>query len=274
MTRLLSGVTMFLAVLSSFVLLPASAAQASKCIAFVERQPAVVPASFTPIQSGGAVEITYITHSTFRLRTPAGVTIATDYAGYAGPGPAPTVVTMNHAHETHFTAFPDPDIQHVLRGWNPQGGPAVHKLTIADVFIRNVSTDIRSWGGGVEPQGNSIFIFEVAGLCIGHLGHLHHEPSDETYAAIGRLDVVMAAVDGGMTVDIPTMIRIVKRLRSSVVLPMHWFSGNSLDRFLEGVSDDFLIDRRAESDMELSLRTLPSRPTVVVLQPRYLSATD
>jgi hypothetical protein len=25
------------------------------------------------------------------------------------------------------------------------------------------------------PDGNSVFIFEVAGLCIGHLGHLHHE---------------------------------------------------------------------------------------------------
>ena len=83
------------------------------------------------------------------------------------------------------------------------------------MLIRNATTDIRGGFGGARIEdNNSIFIFEVAGLCIGHLGHLHHEPSDETYAAIGRLDVVMAAVDGGMTVDIPTMIRIVKRLLS------------------------------------------------------------
>ena len=74
--------------------------------------------------SSGSVSITYIGHSTFRLRTPGGVVIATDYAGYAGSGPVPNAVTMNHAHETHYTNFPDPSIEHVLRGWNPAGGPA------------------------------------------------------------------------------------------------------------------------------------------------------
>lgn len=80
----------------------------------------------------------------------------------------------------------------------------------------------------------------------------------------------MAAVDGGLTVDTPTMIRIIKRLRSSVVLPMHWFSRGSLDRFLDGVADDFSIVRTGESSLELSLRNLPSRPTVMVLEPRFL----
>ena len=53
----------------------------------------------------------------------------------------------------------------------------------------------------------------------------------------------MAAVDGGLTVDTPTMIRIVSRLKSSVVLPMHWFSRFSLETFLEGVSGEFAIER-------------------------------
>ncbi len=66
------------------------------------------------------------------------------------------------------------------------------------MLVRNVSTDIRSQFGGTEDRGNSIFVFEVAGLCIGHLGHLHHEPNDAQYAALGRLDVVMAPVDGAM----------------------------------------------------------------------------
>ena len=86
----------------------------------------------------------------------------------------------------------------------------------------------------VTMNGNSIFVFEVAGLCIGHLGHLHFEPSAEQYAALGRLDVVMAPVDGGLTVDLPTMIRVLQRLRSSVVIPMHWFSDYALGDFLEG----------------------------------------
>ena len=47
------------------------------------------------------------------------------------------------------------------------------------MLVRNVPTDIRGWGGqAIENYGNSIFVFEAEGLCIGHLGHLHHEPDE------------------------------------------------------------------------------------------------
>lgn len=265
MTRLLGVLCRVLSLLSCAMLLPATAAGASQCVAYVEGRPGIVPVRFETAQSTGAVEITYITHSTFRLKTPAGVAIATDYAGYAGPGPVPTVATMNHAHETHYTPFPDPEIRHVLRGWNPDGGPAVHKLTIEDVYIRNVPTDIRSWGGTVEAFGNSIFIFEVADLCIGHLGHLHHKPTAEQLAMIGRLDVVFAPVDGSMTLDLPSMIEVLQDLRASLVIPMHYFGSRTLNVFLAGMAADFDIRASTSATIEVSLRTLPKQPTVLVL---------
>ena len=138
------------------------------------------------------------------------------------------------------------------------------------MLVRNVSTDIRSRWGGTEDLGNSIFVFEVAGLCVGHLGHLHHVPNDEQFAALGRLDVVMAAVDGGTTMPLPDMIKVVQRLKSSIVIPMHWFSTYTLDAFLLGIAEDFQVERTGKSWLEVSLRTLPSQPTVMVLQPRYL----
>ena len=45
---------------------------------------------------------------------------------------------MNHAHTSHYTDAPDPAIRHVLRGWNPEGGPAVHDVEIGDVRVRKV----------------------------------------------------------------------------------------------------------------------------------------
>jgi len=99
----------------------------------------------------------------------------TDFTGFIGSANLiPDVVTMNHAHETHWTAFPDPAIPHVLRGWGEYGVGADHHLDLGGLVVRNVPTDIRS-GGGVEANGNSIFVFEAEGLCIAHLGHLHHE---------------------------------------------------------------------------------------------------
>lgn len=247
----------------------------SHCFAIADASPEMVYlASWQdPVADEYSVRIRYIDHSMYLIQTHGGLNVVTDYTGFIGDGGlVPDVVTMNNAHDSHWTAFPNPDIPHVLQGWRQGGKPADHYLDLGEMLIRNTTTDIRGgFGVDVIEDNNSIFVFEVAGLCIGHLGHLHHEPSDETYAAIGRLDVVMAAVDGGMTVDIPTMIRIVSRLRSSVVLPMHWFSGNSLERFLKGVSGEFDIDRRDDSSMEISLRDLPSRPTVVVLQPGWLN---
>lgn len=218
------------------------------------------------------VRLSYIAHASFLLETPGGLSAVTDYTGYLGSTDFfPDVATMNRAHETHWTAQPDPRIPHVLKGWGLTAEGIEHNLDLDEMLVRNVNTDIRSvFDETVDRNGNSIFVFEVAGLCIGHLGHLHHEPDAAQYASLGRLDVVMAAVDGGTTLALPAMMRVLGRLRSSVVVPMHWHGAGSLDRFLTAVGPTFDIRNDGETSVELSLRTLPSRPTVVVLQPRYL----
>lgn len=213
------------------------------------------------------VAIRFDSHSTYVIETAAGVRIATDYAGFLrGERGLPRVVTMNRAHSSHYTMNPDPGIEHVLHGWGETdrgGAAAEHYITVDDVVVRNVTTDIIRYGN--VPNGNSIFIFEVAGLCIGHLGHLHHMPLDSHFAAIGRLDVVMVPVDGGLTLSHVGMRDVLQRLRSSIVLPMHLRSYNALPRFLDHVGADFAVRRPRENELIVSLRSLPRQPTVVVL---------
>ncbi|SHI43053.1 L-ascorbate metabolism protein UlaG, beta-lactamase superfamily [Ruegeria lacuscaerulensis ITI-1157] len=246
----------------------------SHCIAIAQNTPGIEylhKAAWQDPVPEFSVRISYIAHASFLIQTPGGLNAVTDYTGFIGGADLiPDIVTMNHAHDTHWTAYPDPAIPHVLPGWGEFGQGIEHYLDLGELLVRNVSTDIRSAYGGVEERGNSIFVFEVEGLCIGHLGHLHHVPSDEQFAALGRLDVVMAAVDGGTTMPLPEMISVLQRLKSSVIIPMHWFSGYSLDRFLADIRSDFPVRRDGVSEFEVSLRTLPDRPTVVVLEPRYL----
>ena len=247
----------------------------SHCIAIADALPGaafVQKAAFSDPVPEGLMRISYIDHSMFLIGTAGGLRAVTDYNGWTGLIDAvPDEVTMNHAHSTHWTASPDPRIPHVLKGWGDAEGPADHHLDLGEMLIRNVPTDIRRGAGRVETGGNSIFVFEVEGLCIGHLGHLHHEPDAAQYAALGRLDVVMVPVDGGMTLDLPTMIRVVERLRSSVVIPMHWFGPHTLSLFLSGLSERFAVEIWRGASIEVGLRTLPDRPTVVVLQPMFLS---
>lgn len=245
----------------------------SHCLAVAEEVPGVSylrQAAFTDQVEEGTVRLRYIAHASFLLQTNGGLSAVTDFTGFVGNVDfLPDIVTMNHAHSTHFTAYPDPAIPHVLPGWGPFGEGIDHHLDLGEMLIRNIPTDIRL-GSGVEPRGNSIFVFEVAGLCIGHLGHLHHEPSVEQYAAIGRLDVVMAAVDGGVTLDLPTMLKVMRRFKAQIVIPMHWFGDGTLGRFLLGMEEEFDVVDVGGSELTVSLDRLPSRPTVMVLHPSYL----
>jgi len=246
----------------------------SHCVALADATPGMsyVTLASLPVVARETVHLHYIAHAAFLIRSHGGLNMVTDYTGFTGTLPMiPDVVTMNHAHDSHWTSAPDPDIPHVLQGWGPFGEGIDHRVDLGEVLVRNVSTDIRSGFSGIETHGNSIFIFEMAGLCIGHLGHLHHAPDPAQYAAIGRLDVVMAPVDGGYTLDQPTMIAVLKRLRSSIVIPMHWFSDAALRDFLRGMADDFSIVEVDGPSLTVSLDSLPSRPTIMVLRPAYLN---
>ena len=272
------------AALAALIWLPMSAADAQpsppqdkpemmeNCPGMVAGQPPrAIPASFTVAAlAGDQVRISYAGHSTFLIESPQGVKIATDYNDYVKPRVLPDVVTMNHAHSTHYTDYPDPGIKHVLRGWGPSPEqPARHDVQAGDVRVRNVPTNIRSWGGGTERHGNSIFIFEIANLCIAHLGHLHHTLTQQQLNEIGRVDVVMVPVDGGVTLDLEGMAEVLAALKAPLMIPMHFFSTYSLRRFL-----DVLGEKSYEAEVSdtpsivVSKTTLPAKPKLLVLPGR------
>jgi L-ascorbate metabolism protein UlaG (beta-lactamase superfamily) len=255
-----------LALAAAFCPLPAWAQMPDRCLAVAQAQPLVQPVNYRPaVLDQTQARLSFIGHSTWLIESPGGVKIATDYNDYIRPPVLPDIATMNRAHTSHYSNFPDPDIKHVLRGWNPEGGPAKHDLTVGDVRVRNVATNIRDWSGGAIAYGNSIFIFEIAGMCIGHLGHLHHTLTDQQIAQIGQLDVVMVPVDGSYTMDTAGMVEVVKALRARLILPMHYFNPYTLDRFLARVRDDFLVETATEATIIVSQKTLPSEPKVLVL---------
>ena len=235
-----------------------------------ENRPRVIPAAFRlAALKEGEVRINYIGHSTFLIESPKLVRIATDFNDYVKPPILPDIVTMNRAHSTHFTDRPDPGIRFVLRGWKEDGKPAGHDLQVQDVRVRSVATNIRDWGGGgTQRHGNSIFIFEVANLCIAHLGHLHHTLNQQQLNEIGRVDVVLAPVDGGATLDLDGMVEVLTALRAPLVIPMHFFSTYTLNRFTERLSKDWDIEMGEVPSVVVSKHTLPTKPKLLVLPGR------
>jgi L-ascorbate metabolism protein UlaG (beta-lactamase superfamily) len=214
------------------------------------------------------VRLTFLGHATFLIESPQLVRIATDYNDYIRAPVLPDIVTMNHAHNTHYTDYPDPAIKYVLRGWGESPDqPAIWDLKYRDVRVRNVPTNIRSFYGSTttERYGNSIFIFEVANLCIAHLGHLHHTLTQQQLNEIGRVDVVMAPVDGTYTLDLDGMMEVLTALKAPLMVPMHFYGQYTLERFLERARKQWDVETAEIPSVVVSKATLPAAPRVLVL---------
>lgn len=246
-----------------------SAEMADRCPGLVaSHRPRVLPAAFRTAMSEAQARITYVGHSTFLIESPGRVKIATDYNDYVRPPLVPDIVTMNRAHSTHYTDRPDPSIKHVLRGWREDGGPTDHDLTYQDVRVRSVATNIRDFGGGTQRHGNSIFIFELAQLCVAHLGHLHHTLTQQQLNEIGRVDAVFVPVDGSWTLDLEGMMEVLQALKAPLIIPMHYFSAFTLDRFLSRARQNWDVEVADIPSVLLSKSTLPAKPKVLVLPGR------
>jgi L-ascorbate metabolism protein UlaG (beta-lactamase superfamily) len=133
------------------------------------------------------------------------------------------------------------------------------------VRVRNVPTNIRDWAGGTERYGNSIFIFEIANLCIAHLGHLHHTLTPQQLNEIGRPDVVMAPVDGNLTLDLDGMMEVLVALKPQLIIPMHFFNQYTLAEFLDRARQHWDVEQAEIPSLVVSKATLPTNPKVVVL---------
>jgi L-ascorbate metabolism protein UlaG (beta-lactamase superfamily) len=215
------------------------------------------------------VEITFLGHASFEIVSPRGVRAVTDYNGRNIPADPPDIATMNHAHSTHYTLSPDPRIPHVLHGWKEDESIPAFDLTVGDMHVTNLPTNIRNWDGGTELYGNSIFVFETAGLCIAHLSHLHHLLEPKDIDTLGHIDIVMVSVDGEWTMSQQDAAAVVEQIQPRVVLPMHYFTRDVLASFLDLMRAKYQIDVRTSPVLDISRTTLPAQQTVIALPGGY-----
>ena len=212
----------------------------------------------------GTVSITFLGHASFLIESPAGVRIVTDYNDAIRAPVTPDIVTMNNAHPMHYSDAVEPGVKYILRGWDPDGGIASHRLEYRDVRIHNVPTNVREFGG-TRYNGNSIFVFDIADLCIAHLGHLHHTLTQTHLAELGAIDIVMVPIDGVVTLNQEDMIEVLQQIKPKIVIPMHIFTRATLDKFLTRAHDLYRVRNATSATVVLSRSDLPETPEILVL---------
>ena len=138
------------------------------------------------------------------------------------------------------------------------------------IRIRNVAT-YHDTQNGLQRGKNSVFVVEVDGLVICHLGDLGHELTEAQVKAIGKVDVLMVPVGGIYTINGEQAQAVVKQLKPRLyVLPMHYGVPGYDDlagpeEFLDGLPKDRVKKMPTTNELTFPIDAKADAPTVVML---------
>ena len=200
------------------------------------------------------MEVTYVGHSCFRIKG-KDVTIVIDpfddRVGLKEPKFECDVLLLSHDHSDHATVGGISDYHLLING------PGEYETN--NTFVYGFPT-FHDGEQGAERGKNTIYLMEIDGFSVLHLGDLGHELSQETLEKISKVDILMIPVGGVYTIDAKTAVRVISSLEPGIVIPMHFQTENlKLSEKLDGV-DKFLNEMGIENFKELD-RLKVTKPT-------------
>ncbi len=161
------------------------------------------------------------------------------------------IVTLSHDHPGHTAT------EMVSSEFRLVHGPGEYEIN--DVFITGTRTYHDEERGAIHGR-NTVYVVEVEGISICHLGDLGHELTDDQAEAISSVDVLLVPVGGGAVLNAVRAAAIVNEIEPGIVIPIQYRTEfgdqelDSVDRFLHemGASDvnplDKLVVRRSTGD--------------------------
>ena len=173
-------------------------------------------------------ELRWFGHNCFRIRARE-ATVLTDpvgrETGYPLSKQTADVVTVSHdAPETANLAAVKPEFTTI----NGPGEYEVH-----DVFVTGIRT--RRGDDEASRQFNTVYLIEVEGLTVCHLGDLGHGLSDDQAEGMANVDLLLIPVGNPALLTPAKAAEIVGQLAPKLVIPMQ-FATDHGDRGLDGMA--------------------------------------
>ena len=203
-------------------------------------------------------------HSCFLFTGENGVRVLTDpcdtSTGYTLHDIEADVVTSSHDHHDHnyFEAA--------------KGSPVIVNQTGETVAAGIRFYGVPTWhdnAGGKERGRNLIFLFELDGLRIAHLGDLGHIPDEDTLKLLEGTDIMLVPIGGVYTIDHKDALKIRSLVKPRVMIPMHYatpnltFALNSLQQLIDD-ADCGKIHRVRENEVTFTKDSLGNNRIVVM----------
>ncbi|TKJ30864.1 MAG: hypothetical protein CEE40_03210 [Chloroflexi bacterium B3_Chlor] len=209
------------------------------------------------------MQITWYGHSCFRLRSRKGIVITDPYGegiGYDLPRLRADIVTISHDQPDHANVK-------AIKG-KPKiiNGPGEYE--IKGIFVIGIPT-FRDFRKGEPGEHNIVYVFDVDGVTVCHLGDLRRVPTQAQVEELSDVDVLLIPVGADTTIGAAKASEVISLLEPKIVIPMHYRTKALKGLKLEPV-DPFLKemgtkDLDAEDTLKLTKGGLPSETQVVIM---------
>lgn len=206
-------------------------------------------------------------HSTFRLVGDDGMRIVidpyttTERIRYKDDFDEADLVLVTHEHGDHNNVDAVPGTYEVVRG------PGDHSA--AGIDIHGIPS-FHDKEQGAQRGPNTIFVFDFDGIRFAHFGDQGVELDESQYAELDGINVMIAPVGGGPTLEPELIWEMAERIQPNVFIPVHFKTDKidvqvqPLDNFLQGKPS---VRRDVGSEVELHAGDLPDPITIIALEP-------
>lgn len=150
-----------------------------------------------------------------------------------------------------------------VKGLRVRGFPAMESLTYDFQGER-----------GRDPDANALYLFEIGGLRILHMGDIGNPvPAEHLDALRGQVDVMLALTGEHATIALDDLDRAIAAIGPRAVIPMHYYSPKGVlkiepvETFLARIPPE-RVTRVGSPELELTQDSLPApgEPRVYVLE--------
>ena len=180
---------------------------------------------------------------------------------YAFPDTPVDIVTVSHSHFDHNAVHRVPGEHAII--------DAVGEIDIHGVPIRGIAS-FHDDQEGSERGANTIYLLEIEGIAVAHLGDLGAPLDEEQRTAIAETEILLVPVGGHFTIDAAQAAEIATSLpKLRVVIPMHFKTDIIADWPIETVEPFATIMDNVRhvgaSIVEVTRESLPERQEVWIL---------
>jgi len=214
------------------------------------------------------MEINWLGHSCFIIKGKE-KTVVTDPCspslGYPQDKPEADIVTISHSHPGHSY------IEGIANDPGQIKSPGEYE--IGGIFINGIASFHDNKKGEIKGK-NIIFIIELNGITLCHLGDLGHQLTPQLIEGIGGIDILFLPVGEVSTIPIDIAIEMVGQLNPRIVIPMHYKTDVStanlqpVDNFLKKMG---IREPQAKPSLLVTKSSLPDNTQAIILDyPRNL----